>query len=299
MEKQSIIKTALLAGRDEIAILIAALHENPRFNVQHKIDLAKGYFVVDVWVDGINHCYLSSANSWPGDHYLLEKLQVTITKLREVCREFNISMGSRKTHTIDASNDAAPNVVHFPTTPVPPAVQLRSGNIFDYANIGEMQFDIEDIAHALSNICRFNGHTREFYSVAQHSVLVSSIVPEEHALAALLHDAAEAYCGDVVSPLKQLLPVYQSILNTVEQQLFKSIGLEWPVAACVKEADLTILATEVRDLMMPHDHHWANLKRFTPTDETIHALPPGGAKALFLDCYYSLQSKAAALAANA
>ncbi|ANB27649.1 hypothetical protein A6F57_19685 [Alteromonas stellipolaris] len=171
--------------------------------------------------------------------------------------------------------------------------------MFDYANIGEMQFDIEDIAHALSNICRFNGHTREFYSVAQHSVLVSSIVPEEHALAALLHDAAEAYCGDVVSPLKQLLPVYQSILNTVEQQLFKSIGLEWPVAACVKEADLTILATEVRDLMMPHDHHWANLKRFTPTDKTIHALPPGGAKALFLDCYYSLQSKAAALAANA
>jgi len=291
MQNQTIIEAALAAGKDELTLLIDALSKDARFNVQHQIKLDKGYFVVDIWKDGLNHCYLSSANSWPGDHYLLEKVQETITKMREVLREFNVAL------PLPAKTSS--NVVRLPNATMAPSVQLRSGKVFDYANISEMQFDIEDIAHALSNICRFNGHTREFYSVAQHSILVSSIVPEEHALAALLHDAAEAYCGDVVSPLKQLLPVYQSILNTVEQQLFKSVGLSWPVHACVKDADLTILATEVRDLMMPHDQHWTHLKSFTPDSKTIHPLPPGGAKALFLDCYYSLQSKAAALAANA
>ncbi|MEM4379972.1 MAG: hypothetical protein QXL01_04720, partial [Thermoplasmatales archaeon] len=84
-----------------------------------------------------------------------------------------------------------------------PWIETYSGKKFDY--LAQSELDIEDIAHALSNLCRFNGHTRVFYSVAEHSVNVSSMVPPELKIAALLHDAAEAYIGDVPSPLKQLI----------------------------------------------------------------------------------------------
>lgn len=291
MESKSILKESIAAGKDEMLLLTNAIADDGRFSVQHQIALDKGYFFIDVWKDGLNHCYLSNANSWPGENYLFEKVQETVSKLREICKEFDITV---------TSTPAKPNnVVPLSNAQVPPKVQLRSGTMFDYTNIKHMLFDIEDIAHALSNMCRFNGHTNKFYSVAQHSVLVSELVPEEHALAALLHDAAEAYCGDMVSPLKQLLPVYQSIHTTIEQNLYRSVGVEWPVHACVKDADVKMLATEVRDLMTPHPAHWAFISDQVPCEEIIHPLPPMGAKELFLDRYFSLQAKAAALAANA
>ena len=74
--------------------------------------------------------------------------------------------------------------------------------------------DIEDIAHGLAYQCRFNGQTNAFYSVAQHSLIVAALVPEELRFAALLHDAAEAYLGDMVKPLKVLLPGFSEIEET-------------------------------------------------------------------------------------
>jgi len=80
-----------------------------------------------------------------------------------------------------------------------------------YENPTVEMFDINDIAHSLSNICRFGGHIRKHYSVAQHSVMVSNLVPHHLALAALLHDASEAYLSDIVRPAKRLLAEYKEL----------------------------------------------------------------------------------------
>jgi len=84
-------------------------------------------------------------------------------------------------------------------------IQTISGRKFPLAEPDPNQIDIEDIAHALSMLCRFNGHCTQFYSVAEHSMHVSHEISNDLALAGLLHDAAEAYLGDVPSPLKKEL----------------------------------------------------------------------------------------------
>ena len=91
-----------------------------------------------------------------------------------------------------------------------PTILTHSGRYFDFTKPHEHDFQIEDIAKALSNICRFNGHC-PFYSVAQHSVAVSMLVPPEYAMEGLMHDAPEAYLGDVTAPLKMLLKDYGAL----------------------------------------------------------------------------------------
>lgn len=142
---------------------------------------------------------------------------------------------------------------------IPPSIQARSGRYINFVAPDQNLFCIHDIAHALSHTCRFGGHTRVFYSVAQHSVLVSHLVPEDDRFAALMHDAAEAYVGDVPTPLKQLLPEYKAIEKRMEACLFERFGLYDGLPSSVKEADLIMLATEQRDLMVggSNDAKWA------------------------------------------
>src|SRR5262249_3879894 len=93
--------------------------------------------------------------------------------------------------------------------------------------------DIEDIAHGLSMVCRFGGQCREFYSVAQHSVLMANEMcrreaPPEMALWGLLHDAPEAYLGDMVRPLKRSMPNYKVLEHVTEGCILVGLGLAAP-----------------------------------------------------------------------
>lgn len=117
------------------------------------------------------------------------------------------------------------------------------------------QIDIRDIAHALSMANRFAGMTHKPYSVAQHSLVCSYLVPPEFALHALLHDAQEAYLGDWTSPVKGLLGEPARLLEErFEQVIAEAFGLEWTAHAVrwVKDVDLRLRRTEARCLLPAH-----------------------------------------------
>jgi hypothetical protein len=104
--------------------------------------------------------------------------------------------------------------------------QTYSGCEIDFNAPDKQNILLEDIAHSLAHICRFNGHISKFYSVAQHSVLVTYLAPEELHKAAILHDAAEAYLGDVISPLKNLLG---KPYTDLECKFLKAVADKWDI----------------------------------------------------------------------
>lgn len=151
-------------------------------------------------------------------------------------------------------------------------ILTASGRQFDLLNPNAAMVAPFDIAHALAHLCRFNGHTRQHYSVAQHSLLVADLCPEKHQLAALLHDATEAYIGDMVRPLKQVMPQYRQVEATIWQAICDRFNLEPILPECVVHADLVLLATERRDLMPDHPGEWDCLKGIPAMPEHITPL---------------------------
>lgn len=128
----------------------------------------------------------------------------------------------------------------------PSEIETYKGHMFDVFNIEPDKIDIEDIAHALSLICRFNGHTPKPLSVAEHSVRVSLHVTPELRLPALLHDASEAYLSDIPHPIKVFLPEVSEIDNELSAAIFKKFGLKYPYDSMIKDIDIAMCFSEAR-----------------------------------------------------
>lgn len=145
---------------------------------------------------------------------------------------------------------------------------------------------IEDIAHSLSNICRFTGHVRSFYSVAQHSVLVAQRVM--HPLAGLFHDAQEAYLGDMASPLKTLFPLFHDLESRWSRVIVEALGYvtSWGDLEEIETADKRLFSDEVKSLM-PWDTRW-NDYGLPGYGVKIEPLKPSDAEQLFLETFYGL-----------
>lgn len=178
-------------------------------------------------------------------------------------------------------------------------IETYLGHPIDPLNPEPERIHVMDIIHSLSNQCRFSGHTREFYSVGQHSVLVSQLLAKwgcdtRIQALGLFHDGSEAYLMDMPTPIKRQMPEYRRaetpLQLMVEDVLFPEFPHdEWRKEAniLVKDADLILLATEARDLMRdPKD--WKVLQGVKPLDFEIIPAPPAIAKAFFIDYYKEL-----------
>jgi hypothetical protein len=159
-------------------------------------------------------------------------------------------------------------------------IQTFNGKAVYFLDPKEDDFDIENIAHTLSMLCRFGGHCKEFYSVAEHSVRCSWEAPDELKLEALLHDATEAYLVDMPRPIKQVLSQYRDIEKKLDRVLRNKFSLLPEMPKEIHYIDNAMLATEKRDLMNPSERLWAELP--DPFKEKIIPWTPKEAEEKFL-----------------
>lgn len=143
-------------------------------------------------------------------------------------------------------------------------MQTFQGYAVTIPDIEVETISIRDIARSLSQQCRYQGHTLFHYSVAQHSLYVADYVQKiapAHTLEALMHDAAEAYIGDIPRPIKDICPEIRNFEANVEKVIAKKFGFSWPysylLGCVIKYADLALLATEsIQVMRTPHPKAW-------------------------------------------
>jgi 5'-deoxynucleotidase YfbR-like HD superfamily hydrolase len=171
-------------------------------------------------------------------------------------------------------------------------IQLGNGQAMDLDDPDPELFEIGMIARSLSMQCRYTGHTRRFYSVAEHCVLVSTLLPPRLKLWGVLHDAAEAFVGDMHAPLKHTpeMEPYRRIESVIEHRILRHFQVplgdrSYDDADRVKEADLIACATEVEQLMTPGPY-WDQVQMPPPvTPYWQLGLDPSAAESAFLDVF--------------
>lgn len=186
---------------------------------------------------------------------------------------------------------------------IAPWMQTASGKMFDLLQPLPGSVFLGDIAHQLARIARFNGCTIGDvpWNVAQHSILVMQLLPADapahQRLAALLHDAAEAYIGDVIAPMKAAMKTLRTNergqespdpFGTIEYRVTKAIREAFALPAQlplawieeIKHADLQALRIEQEQLLAPPPAPWIDLPE-TPNPPMLRALPPPDAQRLY------------------
>jgi len=166
-------------------------------------------------------------------------------------------------------------------------MQTASGRVFWPIDPRPEEIFIEDIAHALGMMCRYNGHCTKFYSVAEHSWIVSHHVPKEFALLGLLHDASEAYIADIVRPAKRFISGYVEAEDRIMTAVCQRFGLPDGLHPEVKRIDNAILVDEAKFVMGPKPMPW----HFPEPGlglKFIAGWSPSDAKAMFLERFYEL-----------
>lgn len=170
-------------------------------------------------------------------------------------------------------------------------IQTYTGKKFYPLNPRMEDICIEDIAHALSMLCRFTGHSKFFYSVAEHCVLVSYFCDSKDSLAGLLHDASEGLgLNDISSPIKRskIFEGYRNAEDHLQRMIYKKFGLPEIEPLSVKLADKRILCTEAKDCLGTLHKDWKNA--FEPLPIKIMGLNPKEAEALFLKRFEELNA---------
>jgi hypothetical protein len=178
-----------------------------------------------------------------------------------------------------------------------PYLQTVSGRWVNPFDPDPSQLDAGDIARALANQCRFGGHSRVFYSIAQHSVIVSELVEErtgdaEDAFAALMHDAAEAYLGDMPHPLKHrsaLGEAFKAAEDRLDEEIRDRFHIKCDVLE-IKRVDRALLATE-RRAFSAENWPWPELEGFEPLAIELEAWLPDEAADAFAQRYAQLDAK--------
>lgn len=166
-------------------------------------------------------------------------------------------------------------------------VQLYNSELYDFRSPSLDEVSLHTIAHSLSMQCRFNGHCKFFYSVAEHSILVYERVRylgygRDVRVGALMHDAAESIVGDIISPIKHL-PECSEIRRQIEI-VEDLVTKRWPgnyTHRVIKQADLELLATEKEQVMHTPPMDWGWLPKSLPIK--IDGLEPAVARDRFLE----------------
>lgn len=181
-------------------------------------------------------------------------------------------------------------------------IELSSGRAFKFQL--PWQWDVGEIAHALGNQCRYTGHAREFYSVAEHSCLAALVAEETgwcDPFEALMHDAHESLLGDMARPWKPLVPGYSGVELSLERDLRRYYSLPEDITEGCKRVDYLTLFIEANTLMKSRGEGWEDPYQVRPVAYRLHAqgwkarcLAPKDARNAFLKAFKELDVQEAA-----